>query len=319
MIQREEYFYDLPAIERYVHGVGSELEGAYDTDRGLTLVHDSSVEVACNDRDDCCCSDYCECEGCHRCSECGDTCEDCMCDDCRVCTECDTQIFGEHCTCIVYPTAGCAECTTEEGVCSDCYASWRHDHVRYDCVDAGHSQLDCDPVECGCCDCSSSELEDGERVSPVLQPSELPQWVIDNYPDEVNDSCGAHLHVSTDMLTYSILLDPKFLDFVISESKAWRDRANIKNESFNRRLNNLNTYCKTKYDAGNQVTSTEHYYNARYTAVNYCYRLHGTLEFRIPPAFKQARITAKYYCLLLSLIPKFVKNYKTESYIGTIQ
>lgn len=312
-----EFFGDqLPNIKRYVRTVGSELEGAFNPIRGLTIVSDGSVEVAGNN-DDCECYQDCDCVQCERCTRCGESCDNCTCDSCRVCTSCGEVL--DECICIVEPTPNCTECVRAEGACDDCYNSWRDNNMNWNCYQTDHSERDCNPQDCGCCTCSNSNLEDGERVSPVLAVQDLPQWVLDNYPDEVNDTCGAHLHVGVDMLTYSILMDSKFTDFVISESKAWRDRANIHNASFDRRLNNTNHYCKVQHDAGNQVWQTEHYYGARYTTVNYCYRLHGTIEFRIPPAFKQARITAKYYCLLLSLIPKFVKNYKTESYIGTIQ
>lgn len=135
----------------------------------------------------------------------------------------------------------------------------------------------------------------GETRSPPLTLDEVEDWIIRNYPDHTNSSCGLHIHVSfTNELAYMQLMDAKFYKIFISNLKQWAKENNINEGSqLFQRIAGKNRYCHKGYrgDRQSKCSSKE---SVRYYHLNYCWALQKrgggimkTLECRIFPMFKK--------------------------------
>ena len=322
---------DIDQVEKIVSLEGIELEGAFTRDT-QNLQHDGSVNVVgpdVGDSDGYCegIYDRCSCDECYRCHQCDDWCDQCCCDSCKVCSEC-RQIF-DCCECKADESnwhADCADCQDnfeEEEAKIPCDAhqdEWFDDHRTYDCNEAGEAYRSCDG-ECGCaCQCEhctneGDGLVNGELVSPPIKPSNVFEYITDNYPEQVNDSCGAHKHMSFhNNRDYCVALHPDLTGHIIKRSVEWGRRLNIKNRSFWDRVNDnrggAGSWCKQEYRAYEQLTAREKYHSDRYTVVNYCYPLHGTLEIRLPPMFKNPELTAKFHNFITGVVCEFVTKHR---------
>lgn len=147
----------------------------------------------------------------------------------------------------------------------------------------------------------------GEFVSPPLSPAKINKWISRHYPDKYNESCGLHVHVSFKSLTsYHKILKPQFQKTIISELKTW---AKDKFPDLNHRLSGRNEFCTFKYKPMYQLF--EKYKNSqRYTAVNYCYELHKTVEFRILPMMPTETHAIAAVQKLLELTEQYISKQK---------
>lgn len=159
----------------------------------------------------------------------------------------------------------------------------------------------------------------GESNSDPLKPELIEGWILRNYPDEANASCGLHVHVSfTSKLKYMRLMDKKFQTYFLNALRIWGETENIKKEigraghkvraPFWARLEGNNTYCATdgiNSDLQAIMTSKG---RCRYKALNFCYSLHGTLEIRVLPVFKQKELAVKAVKEVLRIINAYFKE-----------
>lgn len=109
------------------------------------------------------------------------------------------------------------------------------------------------------------------------------------YPDFVNASCGMHVHVSFSLGDTTLLASDAFHRYFLQRWYAWGHALNIKGE-FLKRLNGGNDYCKRS-----DVPASRNIYDAtnhdRYRQLNFsAYREHATVECRLLPMFRDARI-----------------------------
>ena len=154
------------------------------------------------------------------------------------------------------------------------------------------------------CDFSSTvndTCRTGEVVSPPLGYwSDLVKFIQDNYPDHINRTCGLHVHISTPTIgAYEALMNQRYHDFLMRSLKIWGKKNKvIPAHSFWRRLSGSEHYCRGIYQPENQVYQTGKG-GSRYTQINYCHGLHGTMEVRVLPMFKQKNlaISAIYHIL----------------------
>lgn len=125
----------------------------------------------------------------------------------------------------------------------------------------------------------------GESVSPPFSKfRDLIRYVQNNYPDEANKTCGLHIHFSlTSVAYYSRMMDRGFQAHFYDYMKKWAKDAKP-GDIFTSRLLGRNQYCKTEWHPDLQVAA-ERKGEPRYTAWNFCYRLHGTAECRLLPTF----------------------------------
>ena len=127
----------------------------------------------------------------------------------------------------------------------------------------------------------------GELVSEPLDPEELAEWGYKHCPTHANDSAGTHIHVSLKSKSmYACLLTPSFQKVLMAEYSRYNDLfIESDPDTYNRfkiRLAGTNRYCKKGYKGLSQVTMTTRG-SERYHQVNYCFKLHGTMEIRVLP------------------------------------
>ncbi len=157
----------------------------------------------------------------------------------------------------------------------------------------------------------------GEMVSPPLTPDKLLEWADKHIPTKVNDSCGTHIHVSLkSMPMYASLLTPTFQKVLIGKLRELNETIRESDpETYKRFLHRLdggNRYCRKSYKGLTQVTM-DHKGGERYQQLNYCYRLHGTLEIRVFPATTNKTFLADLIRLTQETIEAWVaKEHRVE-------
>lgn len=138
-------------------------------------------------------------------------------------------------------------------------------------------------------------MEVGELPSPPMEVAKVPLWVKQYYPSHVNASCGLHVHMSfLAARHYSLLMTPDYQRTIVSCLMRWAKEVGLKEgHPFWPRVQGKNRFCKFDFFPDAQITSKNKAYTHegegnRYTAINYCYGLHETLECRLLPMFETA-------------------------------
>ena len=313
---------DFPLTTKYIYKSASELEGAVtqEASESSSFHYDSSVEVSGNRRDDydCSCSNDCDCESCMRCDDCNEQIDYCDCISCRRCDSCDEDEEDCDCHSTIAYVESCEECQaisdmTTLRACDDHRQGAFLDNSNPRCMDIGNYHSDCD-YDCGCeidhtCRGDGSENVDGEMVSPPLNAEDLPQWTRENYPEETNNTCGAHQHTSFKrMKYYSIVMCKGFQEYMHIGLMAWARHTGIREGSaFYKRMNGDVHWCKKMYDAYQQIQTSDKD-DCRYRIINYCWRLHGTMEVRVLPAFQNVEYTVSAQKELTRLIEQYIDS-----------
>lgn len=132
-----------------------------------------------------------------------------------------------------------------------------------------------------------SYLHYGEIVSDPLDPSEIVKWARDHCPTDANDTAGTHCHVSLkNNGMYGSILTPGFQRHLISKLREHNETIKESDKEtylrFKKRLAGNNRYCLSGYKGLSQVAQSGRG-GDRYHQVNYCFRLHGTVEVRVLP------------------------------------
>lgn len=157
----------------------------------------------------------------------------------------------------------------------------------------------------------SGDYHRGEVVTDPLDTLEEALGACDDgYPDRVDDSCGFHVHMSFQVGDYHRLMDATFWDHfrafwvkVIGASRAgvtpmqcgltpatapgdipptW---TSTDVRRFAHRFNGGNSYCEAVFRPLQQMYNASKG-SARYAQLNYCHRLHKTVECRLLPQFE---------------------------------
>lgn len=132
----------------------------------------------------------------------------------------------------------------------------------------------------------------GEVALGPMEVCEIDSSVRSAMPSHVNETCGLHIHMSFRLLQHYInLMHVDFQDTMIEYLKRWGETNKIpKSHTFWSRLRGESDYCQLKFWPDAQVSQTKKNYHRdyeghRYTAINFCYGQHGTLEVRVLPMF----------------------------------
>lgn len=297
--------------------------------------HDGSVEVdgsgnGCNGdcRDDCECGNDCECDSCVRCEQCDSHVDDCECGDCYSCMLCDAHYEDCECEKAHQQNTGengkCLKCLEvikkEEGdACDECYEAFTNDNWSHSCWRQSMQYVQCD-MDCGCecqceCTCENGEGQDGEAVSHPMPETEMEEW-LDSNEDAIlrtNQTCGMHVHVGNmTMQEYGVLMDEKFHNFLKTELLLWGKKVGIREgSSFWRRLEGRNTFCKDEFRPEEQKHDRSKS-GQRYCFINYCWRLHGTMEVRILPCFQRPDLRVKGFKEVMRIIHTYLADNKPK-------
>lgn len=165
---------------------------------------------------------------------------------------------------------------------------------------------------CSCGDgCKTTCCHWGEIPSPALPFKDALQWTADHYPDGANLSCGLHVHVSlkSDIL-YAMLVSKNFFDSFLFAVEKWGKSEKLpKDHPFWERLlkkydahapdatTTIARFCNRGFSPFKQIGMV-HKDDARRSPLNYCHKMHGTIECRLFPAFdkvEQALSAIEFY------------------------
>lgn len=143
--------------------------------------------------------------------------------------------------------------------------------------------------------------------------------VVTMYPDEVNHTCGFHIHASFTPLDYSALTNPKFYEFYRAKWREW-GTANValmgvNAESFWGRLDGRSNsrgrdYCKDQFIPDMQLSRSG---GDRYTALNFtAWHSHKTLESRLLPMFASAECAVSAIAQLGAIYDEWLGEHGLE-------
>lgn len=122
----------------------------------------------------------------------------------------------------------------------------------------------------------------GETASPALGFAQVKPWIDENYPNKINETCGVHIHVSVKSDSdYIRLMSEDFEIFFHQRMKEFGEKMGYsKDHPFWPRLKGSNPYCARDFKPEKQAIRTDKR-GPRYSQLNYCFSLHGTLECRL--------------------------------------
>lgn len=156
----------------------------------------------------------------------------------------------------------------------------------------------------------------GELVSDPMEPDKLAEWAAEHCPTLANSSAGTHIHVSMKSdAQYACLLTPSFQKRLIGALREYNETIRDSDpETYHRflaRLDGKNRYCKKSYKGLSQIGMTSRG-SDRYQQLNYCYKLHGTLEIRVFPCTTNREFLKGLVLLTRDVIEDWVaKEYKS--------
>jgi hypothetical protein len=147
----------------------------------------------------------------------------------------------------------------------------------------------------------------GEAVSSPLDPINYPRWIRRCYPTWHDDTCGLHVHMSfTSVKYYEILASSvDYYDTMMQYLKLWALEEDAKapglfpeDHHIWSRLAGTNRYCLGKWWPEKQIHRTtkpvgrnavrDDEVGHRYTAINFPFAIHKTIEIRVLPMFPDA-------------------------------
>lgn len=123
-------------------------------------------------------------------------------------------------------------------------------------------------------------------VGPTSDLKAMSRALQTHWPKVVNATCGLHIHLSVKRDVYYLrLMDPEVTTLLCNGLGEWGRASGLPaGHPLWQRLSGENRFCSPVYRAENQVGRRDKG-GDRYTALNYCRALHGTVEARILPMF----------------------------------
>lgn len=165
----------------------------------------------------------------------------------------------------------------------------------------------------------SAGLAVGEVASPPLNTmQEVRQFIREYYPDEVNSSCGFHVHMSFSRLNYSRLTHCDFWNLFQTRMDKFANeiREHPGRDLLVSRLAGHNEYCQKNFRPEEQFWRTEQYgdrdRHPRYSQLNYCYDRHGTMECRVFPCFPRSETSILAFDALTGCVNAFLSRCRPE-------
>ena len=142
----------------------------------------------------------------------------------------------------------------------------------------------------------------GEAVSkPFKSLDVLQQWIEENAPDVVDTTCGFHIHISfKEPPHYNWLTTPRFYKLLLLRIKKWgSDEGIAQTHHFWKRWrgtfklpHNNRNYCRKEFIPEKQLNNLEKgpEGSVRHCHLNFCKKLHGTIELRLFPGFEKEKV-----------------------------
>jgi hypothetical protein len=158
---------------------------------------------------------------------------------------------------------------------------------------------------------STNATHSGELPSPPLYPFRFEAWLRNHHPHVTNNSCGMHVHLSVrSPRDYSRLMKRQFFNLFIKEAEVFGKSLNLPlNHEYWARLSGHNSYCLKVFRPMAQFRQTGKG-GDRYTQLNFCWNLHGTMECRLFPAFEKPDHSVAAVKWLLNLTETYLRGFK---------
>ena len=137
------------------------------------------------------------------------------------------------------------------------------------------------------------------------------------YPDDIDASCGMHIHISIRNNAEYLLADQKFRDYFLYRmgilSKYLRNAGHkVDYERFIYRFGDKNQYCRREFAPGKQLRGG----NQRRTMLNFCaYRNHKTIECRLLPMFEKISNAKMAAFEVIDTFEQYLKNVSKEELV----
>jgi hypothetical protein len=161
---------------------------------------------------------------------------------------------------------------------------------------------------------SPKQFSSGEiQTPPFGNLLDLIKFIKNFYPDLANASCGFHIHISLkNDLLYSRLMDKNFHEYMLKRFEKWGKTIEKKwtvasLEQFWLRHRGLNKFCSKDFRPFAQA-QVKHKADGRYTQLNYCYGLHGTIELRLLPMFKEQELAISAVKCYVKLVEQYLSR-----------
>lgn len=147
-------------------------------------------------------------------------------------------------------------------------------------------------------------LKIGELASPPLEKICVPSWLKQNYPlpgGKIHAYCGLHVHMSfPNPRHYCQLADtPDYQETLLWELTEWAkgEGSFQKKHHIWGRLEGKDEYCTKNFWPEEQMKSDRDHdrtrHGNRYTAVNFCWKAHGTVEVRVLPMMENVDLAIR--------------------------
>lgn len=161
----------------------------------------------------------------------------------------------------------------------------------------------------------------GEIPSRPLAMTEWHDFMHACYPHHVNATCGMHVHMSfTTKLNYQRLMDPAYMTHILKALYEWATKENLPStHPLWDRLGNANhNHCAHIYLGDAQVKVDHKDFRSRgtaysrYTAINYCYAQHRTVEVRVLPMMDEVEQAIRAIQTVIDATNGFLAKIKTR-------
>lgn len=124
----------------------------------------------------------------------------------------------------------------------------------------------------------------------------LAHWPNAEPPNRTNRTCGFHIHISLKQdFDYTLLTSKDFLlhlrDAVMELGK---QKKLPKKHPFWARMYGANNFCSPFFDAGAQMGLASKGGSTRYGWLNFPAKIHGTVEFRALPTFRDGPVAVEF-------------------------
>jgi hypothetical protein len=143
----------------------------------------------------------------------------------------------------------------------------------------------------------------GEAVSKPMEfeKAPWPEWLYEHWPNaeprhRTNRTCGFHIHLSPlSMRDYTLLSSKVFLyslhNRLVEVGKLCKLN---ENHVFWERMGGFNSFCNLHFDPAAQMRINKKGGKNRYGWLNFAWTMHGTMEFRALPTFRDAQVALRF-------------------------
>lgn len=152
-------------------------------------------------------------------------------------------------------------------------------------------------------------------------------WMRAHYPDTANDKCGLHVHMSfgnENLECFARCSHPKFYASFLKKMEAWGKRMKLSDAGqegqFWERLYGKNEYCKKAFIPNVQIKRTNKQVGHatpqlpvkqggdRYCHLFFGLGIHGTIEARLLPTFKDVNVSVSGVKEILEIFDSWVRK-----------